>query len=222
MKFTLAQRRAAYALTPMALACTLAACGGSSTPQVTYSGKVVATSFAQNTTGNPTLTKAVVRLTNATLGYAFDFQVPCSSSTFAWSGQVFPGTYKVTVSGSNYSNLPTEAFVANASLDVSTAVSGQTLDVKTAPVGGTLALNGAQPSTTTACNPNPTATKANVAFVDSTSGYAFQVPVACSATNFAWTGVVYPGTYRISVAGANGYSNLPSEGFLVTPRLKVQ
>ena len=173
-------------------------------------------------TSNPLQTKAVVRLTNATLGYAFDFEVPCSSSTFAWSGDVFPGTYQVTVSGSDYSNLPNEAFMANASLAVSTPVSGQALDVKTAPVGGTLALNGAAPSTTTACNPNPTATKANVAFVDTTSGYAFQVPVACSAANFSWTGVVYPGTYRISVAGANGYSNLPTEGFLVTPRLKVQ
>jgi len=173
-------------------------------------------------TSNPLQTKAVVRLTNATRGYAFDFEVPCSSSTFAWSGDVFPGTYQVTVSGSDYSNLPNEAFMANASLAVSTPVSGQALDVKTAPVGGTLALNGAAPSTTTACNPNPTATKANVAFVDTTSGYAFQVPVACSAANFSWTGVVYPGTYRISVAGANGYSNLPTEGFLVTPRLKVQ
>ena len=173
-------------------------------------------------TSNPLQTKAVVRLTNATLGYAFDFEVPCSSSTFAWSGDVFPGTYQVTVSGSDYSNLPNEAFMANASLAVLTPVSGQALDVKTAPVGGTLALNGAAPSTTTACNPNPTATKANVAFVDTTSGYAFQVPVACSAANFSWTGVVYPGTYRISVAGANGYSNLPTEGFLVTPRLKVQ
>ena len=89
-------------------------------------------------------------------------------------------------------------------------------------VGGSLTLNGAAPSTTTACNPNPTATKANVEFVDATSGYAFAVPVACSAANFAWSGVVYPGTYRISVAGASGYSNLPSEGYLVTPRLKVQ
>ncbi|HWE29106.1 MAG TPA: hypothetical protein VHB97_13955 [Polyangia bacterium] len=173
-------------------------------------------------TGNPTQSKAVVRLTNAKLGYAFDLTVPCSSSTFAWTGQVFPGTYAVTVAGSNYSNLPDQAFLANSALTVSSDLTGQALDVKTASVGGTLTLNGAAPSTTTACNPNPTATKANVSFVDATSGYAFAVPVACSSSSFAWSGVVYPGTYRISVAGAGGYSNLPSEGFLVTPRLKVQ
>ena len=44
-------------------------------------------------TSNPSHRKAVVRLTDAKLGYAFDLQVPCSSSTFALSGQVFPGTY---------------------------------------------------------------------------------------------------------------------------------
>ncbi|HEX9103376.1 MAG TPA: hypothetical protein VF997_14290 [Polyangia bacterium] len=174
-------------------------------------------------TGSPSQSKAVVRLTNAKLGYAFDLQVPCSSSTFAWSGDVFPGTYAVSVAGSSsYSNLPDQAFLANAALAVSTGAGNQTLDVKTASVGGSLTLNGAAPSTTTACNPNPTATKASIAFVDATQGYAFDVPVACSSTNFAWTGVVYPGTYRISVSGADGYSNLPSEGFLVTPRLQVQ
>ena len=173
-------------------------------------------------TGNPMQPKAVVHLSNAKMGYSFDLQVPCSSSTFAWTGEVFPGTYAVSVAGGNYSNLPDQAFLANAALDVKSGTSSQTLDVKTANVGGSLTLNGAAPSTTTACNPNPTQTKASVAFVDVTQGYAFQVPVSCSAVNFAWSGVVYPGTYRISVAGANGYSNLPSEGFLVTPRLKVQ
>ena len=51
-----ATRRSAYILTPMALACTLAACGGDSNDVATYTGKVVATAFQQNTTGNPTLT----------------------------------------------------------------------------------------------------------------------------------------------------------------------
>ena len=173
-------------------------------------------------TGSPDSTKVMVSLTNDKLGYAFNIAVPCSSSTFAWSGQVFPGTYDVTVAGANYSNVPTQPYLATSGLTVSGTVSNQTLDVKTVSVGGGLTLNGAAPSTTTACNPSPTATKAQVQFYDSTSGYSFSVPVACSAANFAWTGAIYPGTYRIAVAGAGGYSNLPSEGFLVTPRLKVQ
>jgi hypothetical protein len=173
-------------------------------------------------TQSPDSTKAMVRLSNEKLGYSFNFPVPCSSSTFTWGGDIFPGTYDVTVAGANYSNLPSQPFLAMSSLAVSGNTANQKLDVKTVSVGGSLTLNGAAPSTTTACNPSPTATKANVQFYDSTSGYAFSVPVACSAANFAWNGAVYPGTYRIAVAGAGGYSNLPSEGFLVTPRLKVE
>jgi hypothetical protein len=173
-------------------------------------------------TSNPSQVKATAHLANAKLGYAFDLDVKCSSSSFAFSGEVFPATYVVTVTGGSYSNLPAEPFQANAALAVTSNVANQALDVKTASVGGTLTLNGAAPSTTTSCNPNPTASKAHINFYDATSGYGFAVPVPCSSATFAWSGVVYPGTYRISVAGANGYSNLPSEGYLVTPRLKVQ
>ena len=63
MKSILAQRRAAYALTPVTLACALAACGGNTnsttlpapTP-TTYTGKVVAASAKSDVSGNPKLT----------------------------------------------------------------------------------------------------------------------------------------------------------------------
>ena len=57
-----AQRRAMHILTPVTLACALAACGGdsnnSTTPPSThvFSGKVVATSFKADVSGNPVLT----------------------------------------------------------------------------------------------------------------------------------------------------------------------
>ncbi len=62
MKKFHAQRRAAYVLTPVTLACALAACGGDSNSGTTppaahvYSGKVVATSFKADVSGNPVLT----------------------------------------------------------------------------------------------------------------------------------------------------------------------
>ena len=62
MKSIIAQRRAVHILTPVTLACALAACGGdsSSSPPTatttTYSGKVVATSFKADASGNPVLT----------------------------------------------------------------------------------------------------------------------------------------------------------------------
>ena len=57
-----AQRRAMHILTPVTLACALAACGGDSnngtTPPAThvFSGKVVASSFKADVSGNPVLT----------------------------------------------------------------------------------------------------------------------------------------------------------------------
>ena len=59
MKQLTAQRRAAYVLTPITLACALAACGGDSNggpTNTTYSGKVVATSFKADVSGNPVMT----------------------------------------------------------------------------------------------------------------------------------------------------------------------
>ena len=56
-----AQRRAMHILTPVTLACALAACGGdnnsSTTPPAThvFSGKVVASSFTPDVSGNPVL-----------------------------------------------------------------------------------------------------------------------------------------------------------------------
>ena len=53
-----AQRRAMHVLTPVTLACALAACGGNSDSpaNVTYSGKVVSTSFKADVSGNPVMT----------------------------------------------------------------------------------------------------------------------------------------------------------------------
>jgi len=64
LKSNLAQRRAVHILTPITLACALAACGGNSsggstTPTqttVSYTGKVVATAFTPDASGNPKLT----------------------------------------------------------------------------------------------------------------------------------------------------------------------
>src|SRR4029079_10336038 len=73
------------------------------------------------------------------------------------------------------------------------------IDVKTVNVGGTITLNGAAPTTLPACNAQPASSKANVHLVDTARGYSFDLPVPCSATTFAWTGVVFPGTYKVTV-----------------------
>ena len=56
MKSIITRHRVAYVLTPVTLACALAACGGDSDSTTTFSGKVAATAFQSSATGNPTLT----------------------------------------------------------------------------------------------------------------------------------------------------------------------
>ena len=94
---------------------------------------------------SPATSKATVRLVDSARGYSFELPVPCSASTFTWSGVVFPGTYKVIVSGdSNFSSLPSQGFVANPQLEVTADAGNVALDVKTASVGGSVTLNGAR------------------------------------------------------------------------------
>src|SRR6185503_10053246 len=153
--------------------------------------------------------KATVHLVDATDGYRFDLDVPCSSSTFQWGGSVFPGTYAVSVDGDpSYSNVPSSPFVANQALAVSGTVANQALDIKTVNAAGTITLNGAAP--TASCPAVSAAyTKAVVHLSDKKSGYHFDIPVGCDQTDWAWSGAVFPGTYAVSVDGGDGYSNLP-------------
>ena len=71
-------------------------------------------------------------------------------------------------------------------------------------MSGTVTLNGAQPTST--CNNSD---RAMVNFDDATNGYHIGIPVPCNGATspFTFTGSVYPGTYRVSVAG--GFSSLP-------------
>jgi hypothetical protein len=205
---------------------------------------------------------ADVTFTETTTGYNFSFGVPCASSTFTWSGVVYPGTYRVSVMGRGpvWSNLPNASgYVVNAALAVTAAASnlvldvktvsvdgtvtlngaGPTLgsycpvtatasnlvlDVKTASVGGTVTLNGAVPTLGSYCTSSPSSgSSADVAFTETTTGYNFSFGVPCSSSTFAWSGVLYPGTYRVSVMGRGPvWSNLPdASGYVVVPRIAV-
>jgi hypothetical protein len=155
-------------------------------------------------------------------GVAFDLPIPCSAGIFAWSGQVYPGTYTVSVNGRNgTSSLPDESFRLLTDVDASSNKSGINIDVLTSNVAGKLTLNGVAPSTTTQCNANPNAHKATVHLFNIDHATDFELPVLCSSTDFSWSGVVFPGSYTISVSGAGGYSSLPKNTYLAVPKLKI-
>jgi hypothetical protein len=174
------------------------------------------------TTGS-TQFEGTVHLTPASGTASFDLRVPCSAGAFAWSGLVYPASYTVSVDGLNgTSSLPDERFKLTAPVDASAGKSGITIDVRTTAVSGKVTLNGMTPSTTTQCNANPNQSKATVSLLNLDQGATFNLPVLCSSADFSWTGVVFPGTYRISVNGGGGYSSLPKNTFLAVPKLIVQ
>jgi hypothetical protein len=155
---------------------------------------------------------AEVTLVETTYGYEFTAIVPCANNS--WTATVYPGTYKVSVTG-EYSNVPTAAYVANPSLALTTSQSNVVLDVQSVAVSGTVTVNGAAPVATTSCNDDYGV--AEVSLVETTYGYEFTAIVPCE--NDAWTATVYPGTYRITVQGE--YSNIPTAGEVVVARITL-
>src|SRR5205807_2412350 len=136
-------------------------------------------------------------------GYSFQFYTSCSDPTFAFSGTVFPGTYRVSVQGIDTvdSNLPAPNYIALPTLDLPSSYTGLVLDVKTISVGGTVTLNGAAPVFVSYCKANPSSTSSFPTRRSSDLGYSFQFYTSCSDPTFAFSGTVFPGTYRVSVQG---------------------
>ena len=61
---------------------------------------------------------ATVNFIETSSGDSFTAYVPCNSTTFAFSESVFPGTYRVTVSGGEGSNIPSAGYLEASALQV--------------------------------------------------------------------------------------------------------
>jgi hypothetical protein len=174
----------------------------------------------------PASEKARVVLTETSKGTSFSLPLFCSDSGFTFSGPLHPGTYRVSAQGSSdgykYSDLPLVPFVADAMLAVGADVSGKVLDVKTVKVSGKITLNGADPANGPDCARRPASEKARITLSETKTGAVFVLPMPCSDSGFAWSGEVYPGTYRVTVQGSSDgyrYSELPLVGFVADPAL---
>ena len=60
----------------------------------------------------PGETTATVSFVEVTHDYSFDFNSLCSDPSFGFSGSVYPGTYRVSVSGTSWSNVPQASYTA--------------------------------------------------------------------------------------------------------------
>ncbi|MBL8950189.1 MAG: hypothetical protein JNK82_05395, partial [Myxococcaceae bacterium] len=92
------------------------------------------------------------------------------------------------------------------------------LNVRTFNVSGTVTQNGMVPTGGT-CTSSP---RGYVNLVDAAQGYSFSFPIPCMGSPATFGGAVYPGTYRVTVAGnsANG-SSLPAQAQTVQQSLTV-
>ena len=188
---------------------------------------------------NPNSIKAQVTLTETTKGYSFTLSSdPCSKDTFNYSGTIYPGTYRVsavgrisTSTGRSYSNLPTVSFFTDPMLAVSSDVNSKVLDIKTVQVAGSILLNGALPvrdDTICSATINPNSIKAQVTLTETTKGYGFTLSSdPCAKDSFNYSGTIYPGTYRVEVAGriststGRSYSSLPTTAFNTDTALPI-
>jgi hypothetical protein len=163
--------------------------------------------------------RGTVHFVDSAQNYSFAIGIPCNGRTtpFTFSGHVYPGTYRVSVSGSSYSDLPSQKYLVASALTITSDKSNLSFDLKTHAVSGTVTMNGAIPSAT--CN---SADRGTVHFVDSAQNYSFAIGIPCNGrtTPFTFSGHVYPGTYRVSVSGSS-YSDLPSQQYFVANALTI-
>src|SRR5690606_12685912 len=96
-------------------------------------------------------------------------------ATASFNGTVYPGTYKVSVAGTTFSNLPQgSAYVVHPSLAITNANNQLPLDVKAVSVSGSITLNGAALVKT--CT---SAAPATVIFEEVNQGYELTLDAKC-------------------------------------------
>jgi hypothetical protein len=193
---------------------------------VHLAGKVTLNGAAPNLdpmcAGNPNFVSARIRLVEAKRGYTYNFTTLCKDSSFSFAGDVFPGTYAVSVDGTNaYSDLPAAAYVASAGLVLDKDTSGQVFDVTTLHFGGSVTLNGKAPALDPLCAGNPGYVTARIQLSDAAHGYRFSFSTLCKDNTFAFSGTIFPGTYTVTVDGTNAYSDLPGAVYVASTGLVI-
>ena len=151
-----------------------------------------------------------------------------ATDPYAWTVNLRPGTYRVTVQGENYSALPQWSIEVATSMVVTAATSNVTFNVDdplAVKVSGVITLNGGLPATSGCYSTGTTYRRASLVFTHSTNSHysdSTLVPDCVKATDpYAWTVNLRPGVYDVTVQGEN-YSALPQWSVNVATRLRVQ
>ena len=198
----------------------------SASGRITFNGAAPKNTSLCSATMNPGYVKADVQFYEKTHGYTFGASLFCKDAGYAWNTTLYPGTYIVRVRGQHedFTNLPTQSYVADGSLTVTTSTSDKVLDLKTLAASGRITLNGAAPKNTSLCSAtmNPDYGKAYVQFYEKTYGYTFESVLHCRDAGYAWNTTLYPGAYTVRVRGqSEDLSNLPTQSYVTDGSLIV-
>ncbi|MHB8878109.1 MAG: hypothetical protein ACYC8T_30800, partial [Myxococcaceae bacterium] len=160
------------------------------------------------------------------------------ADAFDFTGKLYPGAYKVTVTRSTYdssyaqTNLPTWSTVVNPAFSVQGNASNVVFEVPVAPeytVSGRLTRNGVNP-TATYCGTGTNYRRAVLDF-EHTTDTRFNRTLYVNgcitpAEAFDFTGKLYPGVYKVTVTRSTydssyAQTNLPIWPTVVVERLQV-
>jgi len=147
-------------------------------------------------------TGAAVRFREKTKGYDFATSVDCSSGTSgAYSTDLFPGTYQVTVTGiAPEGTTLAGAYLVNEALVVETPRPSYGINVRTATVEGRVRVNGMKP-TVDAATCAQAGNAVTVSLLNSLGAVDYTVP--CDSADFTFGGTVYAGDYAVWVEGTS-------------------
>ncbi len=176
---------------------------------VLLNGETPALLPACDASADPRTRAADVILTDADSGHQHRLQLPCDDPAFSLTTNVFPGRYRVTVSGLNRgtgptSSLPSEPWSPTGLLDVTQPRADVTFDLRTRKVNVEAWVDGqlAQ-ATSERCDLNPRyLDSGGIGFRHETTGAEFGTAISCDGA-FSVSGLeVYEGTYEVTVSRA--------------------
>lgn len=163
----------------------------------------------QNATCRAGITRGAVGFASTTSSERIGLRIACDAanpgSPFSFSGEVYPGTYAIEVTGGD-SNLPRMTYRLPGTITIDGPREGLAVDVRTATVAGTVTLDGAPPPACTG------ATWGKLTFESQQPYYNESVVVPCPAaappgTPFAFEILLFPGDYTV-FAQINGAAGL--------------
>ncbi|MBW2732990.1 MAG: hypothetical protein JRH20_11410 [Deltaproteobacteria bacterium] len=151
-----------------------------------------------------------VKFTDEHKGYEMETKILCADADFAFSAELPPGTYRVTLergwsADEGGVNLLPFEYLAEDALAVTGPMSGLVFNEVSHLVTGTLQVNGAAPTVDAAYCKEPenlSSSLATIHFIEADTRNATRATIHCADHGFDFKVQLPPGTYRVVVTSS--------------------